>query len=159
MKAPPLPGWVRRAGIEIAGWLLVTLGLAALVLPGPGLLGLAAGLAILSLRYQWAHRLLHPVKAKAFEAAEKGVRTWPRIWASVTGALSIMAAGIVWGMWARAPHWWPYSDTLWLPGGWGTGTSLIISGLLALGLIVYSCRKFRGPGPETPTLVESTDLR
>lgn len=158
MAARLLPSWVRRAGIEIAGWLLITLGLAALVLPGPGLLGLVAGLAILSLRYRWAHRLLHPVKAMAFEAAEKGVRTRPRIWASIAGALSIMAAGITWGLWTRAPHWWPYSDALWLPGGWGTGSSLIISGLFALGLIIYSCSKFRGRGPESPT-VESADLR
>jgi uncharacterized protein (TIGR02611 family) len=149
MKMPPLPPWLRRTGIEIVGWTLIVLGLAALILPGPGLLALVAGLAVLSLRYRWASRFLRPVKAKAFETAEKGVQTWPRISASIIGAMSIMAVGVVWGVWARAPGWWPYSDALWLPGGWGTGTGLIISGLIALSLIIYSCRKFRGRGRRT----------
>ena len=130
--------------------MLIVLGLAALVLPGPGLLALVAGLAVLSLRYRWASRFLRPVRAKAFETAEKGVETWPRISASVIGALSLMAVGIVWGVWARTPDWWPYSDALWLPGGWGTGAGLIISGLIALGMIVYSYRKFRGKTSRAP---------
>ncbi|GAA3292695.1 PGPGW domain-containing protein [Arthrobacter citreus] len=146
MNSPPVPPWLKRTGIEVVGWTLIVLGLAALILPGPGLLALVAGLAVLSLRYRWASRFLRPVKAKAFETAEKGVQTWPRISASVFSALSIMAVGVVWGVWARAPGWWPYSDKWWLPGGWGTGTGLIISGLIALSLIVYSCRKFRGRG-------------
>lgn len=138
--------------------MLITFGLAALVLPGPGLLALVAGLAVLALRYRWANRLLHPVKAKAFEAAEKGVRTWPRIGASVAGGLSVVAAGLTWGLWSRTPQWWPYGDKLWLPGGWGTGTGLIVSGLIALGLIGYSCRKFRGRGAGTTRrAAESTD--
>lgn len=149
--------WLRRAGIEVAGWTLIVLGLAALVLPGPGLLGLVAGLALLSLRYRWAGRFLHPVKARAFQAAEKGVQTWPRIGASAGGALSVVAAGIVWGAWSRAPRWWPYSDALWLPGGWGTGTGLIISGLIALGLIIYSFHKFRGRGAQNSRAAETAD--
>lgn len=149
MKADSLPPWVRRTGIEVVGWVLIALGLAALILPGPGLLALVAGLAVLSLRYRWASRFLRPVRAKAFETAEKGVETWPRISASIFGALSLMAVGIVWGVWARTPDWWPYSDALWLPGGWGTGTGLIISGLIALCMIVYSYRKFRGKGSRT----------
>lgn len=149
MNTPPLPAWLRRTGIEVVGWTLIVLGLAALVLPGPGLLALVAGLAVLSLRYRWANRFLRPVKAKAFKTAEKGVETWPRISASVLSALSIMAVGVLWGVWATAPGWWPYSDALWLPGGWGTGTGLILSGLIALSLIVYSCRKFRGRGRRT----------
>ncbi|MDN3480734.1 PGPGW domain-containing protein [Arthrobacter sp. APC 3897] len=146
MKSDSFPPWMRRTGIEVAGWLLVAFGLIALVLPGPGLLGLVAGLAVLSLRYRWANRLLRPVKAKAYKAAEQGVQTWLRISASIAGALLVMAAGVVWGVWARAPHWWPYSQDLWLPGGWGTGTGLILSGLIALVLIAYSYHRFRRTG-------------
>ena len=156
MNTGKLPPWIRRTGIEVAGWTLIVLGLAALVLPGPGLLALVAGLAVLSLRYQWAQRFLRPVKAKAFQTAATGVQTWPRICASVTAALAVLAAGIVWGLWARAPHWWPYGDKLWLPGGWGTGTGLIISSLIALGLIGYSFRRFRGTPPQEP---QNTDSR
>ena len=147
MKPNRIPAWLRRIGVEVVGWTLVVLGLLALVLPGPGLLGLAAGLAVLSLRYQWAHRLLHPVKAKAFEAAAQAVQTWPRIIASTISALALLAAGIGWGFFSRSiPDWWPYSDKLWLPGGWGTGAGLILSSLVALGLIAYSLRKFRATG-------------
>ncbi|MET4060429.1 uncharacterized protein (TIGR02611 family) [Arthrobacter sp. UYP6] len=155
VKSDRFPPWLRRTGIEVAGWTLVVLGLAALVLPGPGLLALVAGLAVLSLRYRWAQRFLRPVKAKAFETAEKGVQSWPRITASVAGAFAVMAVGITWGLWATAPQWWPYDSSLWLPGGWGTGTGLITSGLIALSLIIYSYRRFRGGGSQKSRTAES----
>jgi hypothetical protein len=40
---------------------------------------------------------------------------------------------------------------LWLPGGWGTGASLILSGLIAMTLIVYSYRNFREIKATDPT--------
>lgn len=140
-----IPAWLRRTGIEIAGWTLIVLGVAALVLPGPGLLMLVAGLAVLSLRYAWANRWLRPVKVRAFRAAKQGVQTWPRIAFAVSSALTVVAAGIVWGLWRQVPRWWPLQREWWLPGGWATGTTLILSGCLALVLVAYSCVRFRGP--------------
>ncbi|MFP7762260.1 PGPGW domain-containing protein [Marisediminicola sp. LYQ85] len=137
-----IPRWVERRAIEVAGWILIVAGLAALVLPGPGLLCLVAGLAVLSLRYSWAERLLHPVRAKAFLLASEGVQSWPRIASSVAGALALVAVGIVWGVGIAVPEWWPLDDGWWLAGGWGTGVTLIASGALALGMIVYSYRRF-----------------
>ena len=93
-----LPPWVKRRAIEVAGWLLLIAGVAALVLPGPGLLCLAAGLALLALRYEWAKRLLLPVKAKALLLASQGAQTWPRIVSSILGGLVLVAVGIVWGV-------------------------------------------------------------
>lgn len=136
--------WARRIALEILGWALILLGLAALVLPGPGLLALVAGLVILSQQYEWAERRLEPVKAKAFDVAADGVRTWPRITMSCLGALALVAIGVAWGLQPQSPSWWPVSESWWLPGGWGTGTSLIVSGFVALALIVYSFRRFRG---------------
>jgi hypothetical protein len=49
------------------------------------------------------------------------------------------------------PGWWPLDDKWWLPGGWGTGVSLIISGVLALALIVYSIKNFREIKANDPT--------
>ena len=140
-----IPAWLRRTGIEVAGWTLVVLGLAALVLPGPGLLMIVAGLAVLSLRYAWAHRWLHPVRVRAFRAAAQGVQTWPRIAGTVCGALAVIAAGVVWGIWRQVPKWWPLRESWWLPGGWVTGTTLIVSGCIGLALIAYSYARFRGP--------------
>lgn len=140
---------VRRLVLEIVGWVLVLAGIAALLLPGPGLLLLVAGLAVLSEQYEWAERRLEPVKVMAFKAAADGVQTWPRIIASCTGALALAAVGVVWGIRPDAPGWWPLRESWWLLGGWGTGATLILSAVIALGFIVYSFRRFRGvPGYE-----------
>lgn len=136
------PGWLRRTGIEILGWTLVLVGIAALVLPGPGLLTVVAGLAVLSQQYVWAEKQLHPIKIKAFHAAALGVKTWPRITISFLGGVWIIAVGIFWGLQPPVPGWWPIHDDWWLPGGWGTGTTMIFSGLIAFVLIIYSIRRF-----------------
>lgn len=137
-------GFVRRVALETLGWTLVVAGIAALVLPGPGLLGLAAGLAVLSQQYEWAERRLEPVKVAAFKAAADGVQTWPRIIASCLGAAAIAAFGVLWIVRPDVPSWWPVRDSWWLLGGWPTGVTLIASSLIAYGLIVWSFRHFRG---------------
>ena len=47
-----------RAAVALAGFVVVLAGLAMIPLPGPGLLVVAAGLAILALEFAWAERLL-----------------------------------------------------------------------------------------------------
>jgi len=136
---------LRRIGLEAIGWLLLVVGVAALVLPGPGLLMMFAGLAILSQTYEWAERRLEPVKAKAFEAAEAGVKTWPRIVASTGGGLVLIALGVVWGLSPAIPEFWIFGPELPF-AGWGTGSTLILSGLIVLALMVYSIRRFRSSG-------------
>ncbi|MEJ7636297.1 PGPGW domain-containing protein [Aeromicrobium sp.] len=140
---------VRRIVLEVVGWLLLLAGAAAIFLPGPGLLLVVAGLAVLSKQYEWAERRLEPVKVMAFKSAADGVQTWPRIIASCAGALALAAIGVYWGIRPPAPDWWPLRDSWWLIGGWGTGATLILSSVIALGFIVYSFRRFRGiPDPE-----------
>lgn len=134
---------VRRVLMETLGWILVVGGIAALVLPGPGLLALFAGMAILSQQYEWAERRLEPVKQRALGAAADSVESWPRIVMSVLGAFFVMAVGVVWGLRPPAPGWWPVPESWWLVGGWGAGATLIASGLIALGLVAYSYRRFR----------------
>ncbi|MDO5493568.1 MAG: PGPGW domain-containing protein [Nesterenkonia sp.] len=139
-----IPLWVRARLLEVVGWLLLVLGAAALVLPGPGLLMLAAGLALLGLRYAWARRMMEPVKLKAIRGAVHGVRTPPRIALSGLGGLALIAWGITWGLWRDVPSWWPLDDAWWLPGGWATAVTLMLSGLLALGLLSYSVHRVHG---------------
>src|SRR5690242_3700696 len=124
---------VRRLVLEIVGWVLLVAGVAAIFLPGPGLLLMVAGLAVLAEQYEWAERRLEPVKVMAYKAAADGVQTWPRIVASCTGALALAAVGVYWGIRPDAPDWWPLDDDWWLIGGWGTGATLILSALIALG--------------------------
>jgi hypothetical protein len=134
---------VVRIGLEILGWLLVAGGVAALILPGPGLLLLALGLYLLAKNYRWADRLLDPVKRAAFKGAAEAVTTWPRIIMSGLGALALIAVGVFWCIRPAAPSWWPLADKWWLFGGWTTGAFLIVSGLVALGLLGWSMKNFR----------------
>jgi hypothetical protein len=132
----------RRVVLETVGWVLVVAGVAALVLPGPGLLGVFAGLVLLSQQYDWAEKRVEPVKKKALKAAAESVETWPRIVFSTLIAVTIIAAGVVWIWRPPAPSWWPVDEQWWLVGGWGTGTTQIASGIFAIGMIVYSYRRF-----------------
>lgn len=129
--------------LQGAGWILVVVGLAAMVLPGPGLLALFAGMALLGTQYKWAARLLAPVRKAALRAAADSVKSPLRIVLSLVGVCSLIGLGIYWGLGAAAPSWWPMDDTWWLAGGWGTGATLIGSGVIALAMLVYSYLNFR----------------
>jgi hypothetical protein len=142
---------LKRLGLEAAGWLLLLGGLAALVLPGPGLLAIVGGLALLSQQYEWARRRLEPVKQRALQAAADGVETWPRILLSCLGVTALLALGVFWSASPDVPGWWPIDERWWLPGGWPTGVSISISGLVALALILYSYRHFREIKASDPT--------
>ena len=58
-----MTGAAKRIGLEVLGWTLLVLGIAAVFLPGPGLLGIFAGLALLSQQYDWAERRVEPVRS------------------------------------------------------------------------------------------------
>jgi uncharacterized protein (TIGR02611 family) len=55
----------KRTAVMVVGMLLLSAGVALLVLPGPGLLLIAAGLAVLGTEFVWAERTL--------DAAKRGV--------------------------------------------------------------------------------------
>ncbi|MDT0185435.1 PGPGW domain-containing protein [Microbacterium sp. ARD31] len=139
-----MTGAAKRIVLEVLGWVLLLLGIAAIFLPGPGLLGIFAGLALLSQQYDWAERRVEPVRLRALKGAAEGVETWPRIIASCLGALVLAGCGVLWIMKPPSPDWWPLSDTWWLPGGIWTGVTQVLSAIIALALIVYSYRRFHG---------------
>jgi Putative transmembrane protein (PGPGW) len=75
--APPEQGWfgkardlhqrshpvLRRVVVAVVGFVLIGVGVLLLVLPGPGLLLIAAGVAVLSLEFEWAGRLVERARA------------------------------------------------------------------------------------------------
>jgi uncharacterized protein (TIGR02611 family) len=61
----------KRIGVAIGGGLLVLIGVALLVLPGPGWLFIFLGLGVLATEFVWAERMLMKAKAKAQEAKDK----------------------------------------------------------------------------------------
>ena len=58
----------KRIGVTIVGFLLLIAGLVMMVTPGPGIVGIIAGLAVLASEYAWAERMLDTVKKKAGQA-------------------------------------------------------------------------------------------
>ena len=135
---------MKRLALETIGWLLVVAGIAALVLPGPGLLMLFAGLVLLSQQYEWAERRVEPVRLRALRAAAQSVETWPRILTSAGGALVLLGLGLLWVVQPDPPSWWPLKESYWLIGGMWTGITLTLSAVIAVALLVYSYRRFHG---------------
>ena len=74
---------IKRAGLLVAGWLFIVLGVIGLFLPiMQGALFIFIGLLILSSEYVWAHKLLQNLRArfpriaKLLDAAELKARGW-----------------------------------------------------------------------------------
>ena len=61
----------KRIAVSVVGSVLVVAGVLMLVLPGPGLLVIIAGLAILATEYVWAERMLNLAKQRAEQAKNK----------------------------------------------------------------------------------------
>jgi uncharacterized protein (TIGR02611 family) len=64
----------KRIAVSVVGLLLLAVGLAMLVLPGPGLLLIIAGLAVLATEYVWAQRALNYAKQRTEQAKNKVLR-------------------------------------------------------------------------------------
>lgn len=125
---------VARVLVGTAGGLLVVIGVALLVLPGPGMLLVLAGLVLLSRAIPAVARFEAPVRAKAMQGVEASVANGRRIAGSMLAGFGLIGAGVVWGM--RAVPRLPFA-------GWSTGLSLVLSGLIVLGLLAWSYRRVR----------------
>ncbi len=60
----------RRIVVGVVGTTVVLLGVAMLVLPGPALIVIPAGLAILALEFAWARRWLRIARERSKQALE-----------------------------------------------------------------------------------------
>lgn len=133
---------VKRVLLGSAGGVLLAVGAALLVLPGPGMLLVLAGLMLLSRAVPAVARFEEPARVRAMQAVEASVATPWRIAGSVLAGLGLIAAGVVWGI--AALSWLPFT-------GWSTGSSLILSGCVLLGLLAWSHRRVHGAGASTGT--------
>jgi uncharacterized protein (TIGR02611 family) len=61
----------RRIGVLVVGLALLAVGAALLVLPGPGLLVIVGGLALLATEFAWARRLLLRVRERAKQLSDQ----------------------------------------------------------------------------------------
>jgi uncharacterized protein (TIGR02611 family) len=67
-----------RLSVAAVGFTVLAVGLVLLVTPGPGLLVIIAGLAILAHEFAWAAIALDKAKARAAMAKEAALRRAPR---------------------------------------------------------------------------------
>jgi uncharacterized protein (TIGR02611 family) len=68
-----------RLSVAALGFTVLTVGLVLLVTPGPGLLVIIAGLAILAHQFSWAATALDKAKARAAQARELALRRARRL--------------------------------------------------------------------------------
>lgn len=65
-----LPHPLRWVGAAIVGGTLITVGVVLLVLPGPGLVLIALGVAVLATEFAWAEAVLQRMKKAGTAAAD-----------------------------------------------------------------------------------------
>lgn len=68
----------RKLIIAIVGFSIICVGLALLVLPGPGIAVIALGLFVLSLEFAWADRYFQKIKVELDKLVVKLKRTFRR---------------------------------------------------------------------------------
>jgi hypothetical protein len=149
---------VKKTLTFAAGWALVVAGLAALVLPGPGLLLLLCGIVLLATEYTWAQKWIDPLERRAVALAHKNVQTPLSIALSALGACALLTVGIIWGLDPSIPEFWIFGPKLPF-GGWGVGTTVTFSGVLAIGLLIYAVKRYRGKPLPEPSLSARRDGR
>ena len=91
LKLVAILRFIRRStvllGVGLVGGTVTAAGVVMLVTPGPGLLVIIAGLAILATQFAWAERALDKVKAQARSARDKAaVRRFDRRAAAAAAA-------------------------------------------------------------------------
>ncbi len=69
---------VRRLVIAVLGFTVLLIGVAMIITPGPSLLVIVLGLAILATEFIWAERLLNQIKGQLRDKALRPVRWFKR---------------------------------------------------------------------------------
>lgn len=137
---------VRRSIVTIVGLLIVLGGIALMVLPGPGILLVVVGLAVLATEYAWARDLLGTAKEKAVKAQEEAVASPWRTGATVLFAVGMIAVGVA--MLLVDDVRWPVYDGL-LDSFWKplTGGIVIVTSVILLTTTALAVRDARSDGP------------
>ncbi len=118
---------VKHVAHAVAGGALTVVGVALLVLPGPGLLVVLAGLVLLSSAFPRLERYVEPVRARAMKAAQESVASPWRVGASVLAGSALVGTGLALGLMPGLPF-----------SGWHTGSSVILSGIILFSLLIYT---------------------
>ncbi len=85
-----------RVFIGLIGGTITVLGSIALIVPGPGILIVLAGLGILATEFAWAGRVMMETKRIASRAAERtGMKPWVKYFLVAGGAVFSIVAILI----------------------------------------------------------------
>ncbi len=126
---------LKRFAATIVGAALLVLGAAMMVLPGPGILVIVAGLAVLATEYVWAQRLLKRAKSQAEKVQEAAVASPARTGVTVAFGIGLLALGVA--MLVRQDLQLPF----WSPV---TGGILAVTALILLTTTYLTVRAAKG---------------
>ncbi|MDP9391915.1 MAG: PGPGW domain-containing protein [Actinomycetota bacterium] len=121
---------MKTAVVAVLGGLLTLAGIALLVLPGPGFVLIAAGLAVLATRFTWAQKPLDYAKEKAQEGVEEVAKSPWRAAGAVLAALVLVVLGVL----ALSGVNLPFVNGF-------TAVVLILSGLFLIGTVIFARRQ------------------
>lgn len=97
----PVTSVITKAVVTLVGVLVMCAGLIMMVTPGPGIVGLVLGLAILSTEWRWADRWLDAARAAAHKAAEKARAMDPAVRRRrilVAATVVVVTVGVIAGL-------------------------------------------------------------
>jgi hypothetical protein len=120
---------VKTVAVAVVGGLLTLAGIGLLVLPGPGFVLVAGGLAVLATRFTWARKPLDYAKDKAQEGVEEVGRSPWRAAGAVLVALALVVGGVLPFFGVELPFVKKPSAVV-----------LIVSGLFLVGTVVFARR-------------------
>ncbi len=120
---------LRRFAVTVVGAAVLAGGVALMVLPGPGLLVVVVGLAVLATEYVWARRLLKRARQGAWEAQVAAVSNPWRTAGTLVFAAGMIAVGVAVIVVERVPYVGP-----------GTGGALILGGVVVCTTTLVSVR-------------------
>jgi hypothetical protein len=87
--------FAKRVATAIVGGLLTTVGVVLLVLPGPGFVLIAAGLAVLAREFPWAARPLDYAMKRAHQGLDQVARSLAFATLDALAGLALVGAGVI----------------------------------------------------------------
>lgn len=130
---------MKTAAIAVLGSILTLGGIALLVLPGPGFVLIAAGLAVLATRFSWARKPLDYAKQKAKQGIQEVSQNWWRAALTALFGVALLTLGVLQLVGVDLPLVTTLSAIL-----------LVLSGVGLLGTLVYAWTSSGGRSAVVP---------
>lgn len=126
LHANPLSGMITKVVVTAVGALVVLAGFVMIVTPGPGIVAIVLGLAILASEWPWAERLMHRVRDRARKAAQHARDLDPKVRRRRTiltvvaavlfvGGVALYVVNFGWPGWVLGSWSWLQGHLSWIP--------------------------------------------